>query len=148
MSNLAFRRLGPNLIVVQNTQPPLDSDWERYLAECKAMDVELGGDFGKCSAIIFTDGGSPTSPQRLKLRELLKGRDAISVIITDNLMARGAISIVSLFNKALVVFPSKDWKAAFTHARIPESRQMEFLHHAVALSREVGDCKTLRAIGL
>ena len=114
----------------------------------KSVELEYSGDASVVAAVIFTDGGAPTSPQRLSLKEWLKGRDGRSAVVTENLMVRSVIGIVSLFNKAISGFGPADWKQAMTYARAPENKHLEILQGAISLSHEGGGCKVLRSIGL
>ena len=148
MANFVFEVVDTNLVVVMNTESPLMPEWEAYLEACRQLDRKLNGDFNKAAALIFTDGGAPNAAQRRGMVEVLKGRPANSAVVSDNMMVRGPLSILSLFNPALKVFNPKDWKQAATFARIPEARHLEHLQVALKLSRQIGDLKVLRAIGL
>ena len=148
MANLAFKRIGTILILVHNDKPPLEEEWARYLALLTSIDLEIKGDPSQASAVVFTDGGAPTSSQRLSLKKQLQGRDGRSAVITENIMVRGIIGIVGLFNKAIASFGPGDWKQAMNYAKVPERQHLEILQGAISLSREVGGSHVLRSIGL
>ena len=146
---MAFRRLGPLVVVVHDQQPPAAEEWARYLLLGRELDQDLKGHMEQVSAIIFTDGGGPTSAQRVEFNKIVLGRAVVSAIITESLAVRGIVGALSLFNsKGLRVFVPSDWKAAMEFARVPVERHLEILRAAVALGREVGDPKVLRTLGL
>jgi hypothetical protein len=147
MAHFAHRRVGTLLVVVQDAQTPGDDEWQRYLDECRKLDLEQGG-FANASALIFTDGGVPNGTQRVALTKLLQGRTALSAVVSESLLVRAGLSVLSMLNNGLKVFPSKEWKQAAAFARVPEAQHLDVLKVAVALGREVGDPKVLRLIGL
>jgi hypothetical protein len=148
MGNYAFKRLGNLLLAVSGSQPPLDEEWSRYLALCGQVERELGLDIGKATALIFSDGGSPTSPQRVALSRLMKGRGARTAVVTESLVQRVAMGVMGLVNPGIQVFPPRDWKKAAAFTEVAESQHLDVLKAALVLGREVGDVKVLRAIGL
>ncbi len=148
MANFVFEVVENTLVVVMNNESPLMPEWEAYLEACRVLDKKLNGDFDKAAALIFTDGGAPNAQQRRGMVEVLKGRPANSAVVSDSMMVRGPLAVLSIFNPALKVFAPKEWKQAATFARVPEARQMEHLQLALKLSRQIGDLKVLRAIGL
>ena len=147
MANLALKRIGKFMIVVQNKETPLTEEWNLLIQQSAELAIE-GGDISNSSTVIFTDGGAPDSKQRLALAAELKGKPAPSVVISDNMMVRGIVGVVALFNKGISAYSSKEWKKAFTAAKVPEAQQLEFLSIAIKLAREVGGCNVLKAIGL
>jgi hypothetical protein len=148
MAHMAFKRVDFTLVVVQDAVPPTDEEWQRYLDACVQLGKDLAGDYGKASALIFTDGGAPNGKQRVAIAKLLGGRAALSAVVCDSLMIRAALGALGLINPGIKVFPSRDWVKAAAFARVPVSKHMEVLKIAVGLSHEVGDVKVLRAIGL
>ncbi len=147
MANLALKRIGRFNIVVQNKETPRPEEWQQLINQSGDLAREAG-DISNSSTVIFTDGGAPDSRQRMALAAELKGKPAPSVVISDNMMVRGIIGVVALFNKGISGYSSKDWRAAFVKAGVPEAQQLEFLNIAIKLSREVGECQVLKSIGL
>jgi hypothetical protein len=146
---MAFRRQGPLVVVVHDNQTPSAEEWTRYLALARELDVELKGRLELAGAVIFTDGGGPSSSQRVDFNKIVLGRTVVSAIVSESLAVRGIVGALSLFNsKGLKVFVPSEWKVAMDFARIPAERHLEFLQIAVSLGREVGDPKVLRKIGL
>jgi hypothetical protein len=145
MARHAFQRLGTLLVVVVGTEAPTDEEWQQYLDACVALDRELGG-LSRVSALIFSDGGSPTRLQLVGLDKVLRQRTGVSAVVCDSLRFRAVMSLFGLINPALRVFPSRDWKLAATFARIDESRHAEVLQVAADLGRQIGEVKVLHAI--
>jgi hypothetical protein len=146
---MAFRRLGPLVVVVHDAQPPSPEEWTRYLDVGRELDQELKGRLDLAGAVIFTDGGGPTSSQRVEFNKVILGRAVVSAIVTDSFTVRSIVGALSLFNsKGLRVFVPRDWKEAMAFARVPVERHLEILKIAVGLGREVGDPKVLRSVGL
>ena len=148
MGHMAFRRFENHLIVVSDTQTPTPEEWSNYLAACVQIDRDLGGRTGVATALIFTDGGNPDSGQRVALRKMLSGRTAAAAMVSDSLTVRTGVGFISLFNKGIKVFSSRDWQQAAAFASIRAEKHMEVLRIAVSLSHEVTECRVLRAIGL
>ena len=148
MANFVFDVVDTNLVVVMNTESPLPEEWNAYLEACRQLDKKLNGDFTKAAALIFTDGAAPNASQRRSMVEVLKGRPANSAVVSDNMMVRAPLGLLSIFNPAVKVFSPKEWKQAANFARIPEARHLEHLQVALKLSHQIGDLKVLRAIGL
>jgi hypothetical protein len=148
MTNFSHKRLDTLLVAVHNAQPPTDADWKGYMDLCVDLERDLDGHLERARALIFTDGGVPTGTQRNQITKLLRGRSAASAVVTDNLMVRAALGLLSVINPGVKVFSTRDWKKAAEFANVAPERHLEILKVAVALGREVGDCKALRTIGL
>jgi hypothetical protein len=148
MAHFAFKRMDTLLVLVHDGLAPSDDAWQRYLEVCAQLDRSLPASTDQARALIFTDGGVPTGPQRTALSQILKGRAAISAVVSDSMLIRSSIGLFSIINPGLKVFPSADWKKAAAFARIDEARQLDVLKVAVGLAREVGESRVLRAIGL
>jgi hypothetical protein len=135
------------MVVVEDTQNPTNEEWQRYLDVCVEIEKDYGS-FDGVSALIFSDGGAPTSQHRVSLGKILKGRTVPSAVVSDSLVVRASLSIFQLINPGIHVYPSRDWQKAAAFAGVAPAKQLEALKVAVALGREVGDPKVLRAIGL
>ncbi len=146
---MAFRHVGPIVVAVHDNQTPLADEWTQYLTLLRELDLELKGKLELASGVIFTDGGGPSSSQRVEFNKIVRGRTVVSAIVSESLAVRGIVGALSLFNPTgLKVFVPSEWRAAMEFARIPPLRHLEFLQMAVSLGREVGDTKVLKRIGL
>jgi hypothetical protein len=147
-ANFAYRRLDTLVVAVHNAQPPSDPEWRGYLTLCHAVAHDVGIDIRKASAVIFTDGGVPTSAQRNQLARQLAGRTPNSAVVSESLRVRVPLAVLSMINPGVKVFSAREWRKALDFANVPAEKQLEVLKVAVALGREVGDPQVLRAIGL
>ena len=110
--NLLCNRSGSLVLLVQSASDPTLAEWETFLdATSKAM-AENGG---KCRVLVITAGGKPDS--ELRARSLERGwRDNPAspvVVITEDRLALGAITVFSWFGLNIRAFKEKDLDAAY-----------------------------------
>jgi len=100
---MAHARVGRVLVVVHSAQAPSASEWaahiETWHAIASAIEVE------SVRTLVFTDGGAPNAEQRARLNTVLAGRPTPVAVLSDSLVVRGVAGALSMFNRALKVFP-------------------------------------------
>ena len=116
MKNLAIRVIDRLFIVVYGAHDPSDEEWDAYLALAKRHGIE------QTVQLICTDGGAPTSAQRLQLNEILGGRTVPVAVVSRSPRVRATVTALSWFNRAIKAFPEKGLRDALEYLEIPASR--------------------------
>jgi len=98
MANMLWRLEGPILVCVNAAENPTDAEWTRYLDAGRAA-------LPKCKGIlVVTDGGGPNAMQRKQIDEMPEARDLPVAVVTASLAARGIVTAISWFGKAIKAF--------------------------------------------
>jgi hypothetical protein len=118
---LSVRR-GSLVLLVQSAADPTMGEWDTFLdATARAM-ADHGG---KCRVIVFTAGGKPDAAQRA--RSLARGwrNNAGSpvVVVTDNSLARGVITVFSWFGLNIHALQPNRLEAAFDKLQLTREEQ-------------------------
>jgi hypothetical protein len=98
------------------------------------------------SVLLFSDGGSPTSPQRLALATLLHGRGVDTAIVTDSGVLRSTGTMISFVNPGIRFHEPHQWREAAAFARVDPAQLDEAIQVVRALALEVGGVKATRAL--
>ena len=127
MPNMLTRQLDDLLLIALGSRNPSDAEWDEAVVHSKRQ-LELRGDVSKCGALVFTDGGSPSSKQRQALRAIYGEKPPPMALITESFAARAAVSVFTIFwPSSNAVFGPGDWDKALRHVGLAEAR-----HAAVA----------------
>ena len=107
-------RRGALVLLVQSAVDPSLSEWDGFLDVTTRAMADHGG---TCRVIVFTEGGKPDSEMRV--RSLERGwRDNPNspvAVVTDQALARGAITVLSWFGLNIRGFAPDKLKEAFAH---------------------------------
>ena len=106
---LDFRTVGRLLVLRENSRAPTDEDWAAFCDEVARLRPRLK----EMRAMVFTDGGGPTSDQRKRLAAAIKGGEIQTAVITDKTMVRFIVSTIGLFNKTIRTFNTHEASDAF-----------------------------------
>jgi hypothetical protein len=113
--NLAWGELSVGVFVFFHSKAaPADVDWKDAMAA-------LGRFANKTSpkAIVFTDGGAPTGPQRDELNRLV-GKTPPTAVVTDALVVRFVVSSLALRNSSIATFSLSEFGDAWRHLGLNE----------------------------
>ncbi|MDP1824250.1 MAG: hypothetical protein Q8L48_13435 [Archangium sp.] len=147
MRTLSVKALDRVMVVALGAQNPTDAEWDETVAVGRQLLEAAGRDASRTGGIVFTDGGSPSSRQRQKARELYGEKPPSLALVTDSVVARGAAAIFSLFwPSGNAVFSSSDWEKALRHAGITPSQDAEAVRLLQSMQREVGELGVLKAL--
>lgn len=113
MKNMAFEVVSNLFVVVHTANPPSDEEWDRYVAAGVASSKDK-------RFLVFTDGGAPTSAQRKRLYDALKGKSAITAVISGNAFVRTTVFALSVLNPQVKVFPPDAINDAYRYLHISE----------------------------
>lgn len=146
MTHLVFERLDLLQVIVQDDEAPEPEEWRAYVDDCQHLEVALGPRWHLARAIIFTDGGLPTGPQRQALAKVLRGRPSASAIVTNNLFVRMTLGGFSIINPQLKTFSAADWHVAAQFAHVPREQHGQVLEVAKRLAQHVPSAKLVHAL--
>jgi hypothetical protein len=115
--NLLCNRRGSLVLLVQAASDPTAAEWETFLDATSAAMAENGG---KCRVLVVTAGGKPDS--ELRARSLERGwRDnpgSPVVVITEDRLALGVITVFSWFGLNIRGFKEKQLDAAYARLEL------------------------------
>lgn len=148
MKNMVVRELeGFKMVVLLGPNNPTDAEWGEALRVGKALLAAVGGDRTRTGAIVFTEGGSPSSRQRQLTRELYGDAPPPMALVTDSLLARGAAAVFKIFWPSTnAVFGSADWEKALRHVNIAPAQQAALLAKVKAMQDELGPLAVTRPL--
>jgi hypothetical protein len=95
------------LLALHGEAAPSDAEWEPYLDAIPRVLAHPSG-----MGIVLTDGGTPSSAQRERMRRKDGGAVRCNAIITDNAIVRGVVTAVSWFNPKICAFAPDDFSRA------------------------------------
>jgi hypothetical protein len=111
-----WRGSRPVVLALHGRSFPGDAEWADYLAvsarALAAAETAVG--------LAITDGGAPTSRQRLELRRSFAGRNPRGAVLSTSRLARGIGAAIALFNPSVRVYAPRDIFAAARHLGLHE----------------------------
>ena len=121
-ATLRYAVLDGIMLEIHDQRAPSDADWDAMLDHFDAHTDEALG------AIVLSDGPGPNAAQRKRLAERLRGRRIQTVVITDSLVARGAVTALRWVGHAIQAFASSDLERAIaSFSFLPEQRRRVLL---------------------
>ncbi|MCK6586670.1 MAG: hypothetical protein L6Q76_03690 [Polyangiaceae bacterium] len=124
---MAFSKVEKFVVAVHSKEPPADDEWNQYIQFCAR--TYTPGDFMK--SLIITDGGAPTTTQRMilneKLSEYVRGNKHLfrSAIVTSSTFVRGVVTALSWFNSGICAFSPQNLEDAMNYLEIPAQYHAE-----------------------
>ena len=129
------------LVVVTNALPPTTETWDAYMEQLrKQFEVARGAPVG---LLIFAGGGTPDASMRTKLRQAIAQRPIRTAIVSDSVMVRGVVGIISLFVPSSIPFAPREWAKALAHVGYPADRVAQLRLALRPLYAEVKGCAPL-----
>lgn len=133
MKNLSFRVVGDVLVSALATRNPDDPEWEAYVAAYVGMPSD-----GTSKVLAVTDGGGPTSWQRMRLQDVLRGREQRAAVVTTSRMARAVVSALSWFNPGVKAFAPARLGDALDYLDVAEPLRTDVARAIPDLQADVG----------
>jgi hypothetical protein len=130
---VSFRVIGDVLVSALSTRNPRDEEWEAYVAAYVAMPG-----VGARKVLAVTEGGGPTSWQRMRLQDVLHGREQRAAVVTTSRVARAVVMALSWFNPAVRAFAPGRLADAFDYLGVEGAIRAEVLRALPELQAEVG----------
>jgi len=125
-------RRGELVLLVQSALDPTLSEWDGFLdVTTRAM----ADHDGTCRVIVFTDGGRPDSEMREKSldRGWRDNPNSPVVVITDQALARGVITVFSWFGLNIQGFAPDKLEQAFARIGLTAAERSWVLAERAAL---------------
>jgi hypothetical protein len=114
--NVAVRRVGSVVLLVQNENAPTDQEWDEFL---QILTAGPGDAAKKMKILVQTPGGSPTPAQRKRLAAAFGGESPFKVaVISDSTKVRFVHVTITLFYDYLALFSTKEIEKAFDHLQL------------------------------
>jgi hypothetical protein len=132
MKALSFCVVDDILVSGLASEPPADEEWEAYLQAY----VDMGE--GERKVLVFTQGAGPTSAQRGRLHEILRGTPQRTAVVTASQLGRLMTAAVSWTNPAIRAFAPERVASAFDYLGIDAPRRPQLIRTARRLLAEVG----------
>jgi hypothetical protein len=117
---LDFRVQGNLLILRENSLAPTEQDWTAFLRQLQ----ELRPRMSEMRAIVFTDGGGPSTDQRKRLSRVIGDAPIHTAVVTDSVAIRFVISSIALFNKMIRTFSWAEVRQAYAWLGLRPSDQL------------------------
>jgi len=117
---LDFRLEGNVLILRENSLAPTEDDWAAFLRQLQAVRPRMND----MRAIVFTDGGGPSTDQRKRLSRVIGDAPIRTAVITDRASIRFLISSIALFNKTIRTFSWQEVRLAYSWLGLPSADQL------------------------
>ncbi|MET0287295.1 MAG: hypothetical protein ABW352_22610 [Polyangiales bacterium] len=119
------------LLEVHNQFPPSDEEWERLLALVSAS-LEKAA-----SCLVFSRGPGPSATQRKRLAAMLTGRKYPTAVLTDSIVARGAVTALSWVGHSIRAFATNDVLRAMDMLPVSVAHRRDVLVRLVQMMHEL-----------
>jgi hypothetical protein len=111
MPTMLWRIEGTVLAAVHGREDPTDAEWTAYLTSARGPTRYTG-------TLVVTDGGGPNALQRKQLEDLPELRDLPVAVVTASRAARGIVTAIGWFGKAIKAFSPQHLPEALRYLRI------------------------------
>jgi len=136
LPGLLTARRGALVLLLQAAVDPTLSEWDAFLDVTTRAMADHGG---TCRVIVFTEGGKPDSEMRQ--RSLERGwRDnpkSPVVVVTDQPLARGVITVFSWFGMNIRGFAPDKLEQAFAHLDLTAAERSWVITERAALQAQI-----------
>jgi hypothetical protein len=109
---IAYGRCGRHVVLAHAAGNPSDAEWQLYIKDIDRWISELAG------ILVVTEGGALTSGQRRELNDIFAraGQKSFRVaVLSRNLLARGIVNALSLWNPGIRMFKPEAVDQALAH---------------------------------
>jgi hypothetical protein len=96
------------LLALHGEAAPSEAEWDQYCSAITGVLAHPNG-FG----MVLTDGGTPNTAQRDRMRRKDGGVARLNAVITDKAVVRGVVTAVSWFNPKIRAFAPREFPQAF-----------------------------------
>lgn len=97
------------LLALHAEAAPSDAEWDKYLDAMPGVLAHPNG-----VGMVLTDGGTPSTAQRERMRKKDAGAVRCNAIITDRPVVRCVVTAVSWFNPKVCAFAPREFLQAFS----------------------------------
>lgn len=120
------------VIVVHNTVAPTQDEWDGYVADIEKL-IAVPHAVG----LALTDGGGPSSAQRSQMNAVLRGRRALTSVVTTSMAVRGIVTALRWFNPDIDAFHPDAIRRAMRFLMLDEGQTEALWPTVIALNRRL-----------
>lgn len=122
------------LVIVMHAQAsPSAEDWSEMVRTMGRLAPS-----GRMRTLVFTDGASPNSAQRAELADALHDIAVPIAVVTDSIIARGAVTAFRwLGQRRMRSFSTDEQRAALEHLGVPYNARPRIYELVWALRQEL-----------
>ena len=135
---MAFEKIGDIYVLVHGTSAPSDEEWDAYLDSIRQVDIS------RMRSLAFTEGGAPSSAQRVRLQEIMGSRTSLAAVVSQNAWVRAVGKALSWANPSLKVFSLDELGAACRHLKLSEGESGAMERKLARLREVMGQGETVR----
>jgi hypothetical protein len=139
---------GELYVALHGEQPPDDASWQQWVETLRAASEKVRGDLGQLSNLVITDGGAPTTAQRVRVTELIADghTEPRVAVVTDSTVVRLAVRAFALFNPQTRAFAPNAFIDALGHCGIDRAEASRILGVIEERAVESFGASSLRAV--
>lgn len=108
---MVVRMFGRLIVLRESAHPPLDAEWDEFLALLSANRSRLE----ELRILVLTDGGGPDRGQRNRLERTLDGKTVRVAVVSDSAKVRFIASAIALLNRDHRGFGTKEIGEAYAY---------------------------------
>ncbi len=125
-------------VMVHDKTAPAGENWDACMADLASF-----AEGHNPMAIVFTDGGAPTGPQRAALNRLV-GKSPPTAVVSDAVITRFVVSSLALMNASIATFSSKEIGQAWLHLGLSGNVAKNVASELAQQKRHLAPFQTLR----
>jgi hypothetical protein len=115
MASMSFRQVGRLFVLAHRAGAPANDEWQRYVEAVAAhQNIE------DMRTLVMTQGGNPSSLQRGRLNEAMRGRPSPAAVLSTAASIRMAVTALSWFNPMIRSFKPNDMTSAFDYLQLSD----------------------------
>lgn len=107
--NMATRSIGRLVAVWHGPDAPREHEWEELLDQLRAQSLQT------LRVLVLTEGGAPSTPQKMELTKVLAAHPVPVAVISDVASIRFVASSLALLMKRIRTFPLSELGQAYAH---------------------------------
>jgi hypothetical protein len=117
------------LLIAHAPRAPTDAEWSEFMDSLEARDPT--------GVVVIPNGVRPAPRQRAQIQERMRPLGAITAVLTDSVVSRGAVTALSWFRMKIRAFPTADPRPALVYAGVPEADVPQVLRALEEMSERV-----------
>jgi hypothetical protein len=117
--NMLMRRVGAMMILRENREDPLDSEWDEFLRFLTTNSDDLIN----IKMLVRTDGGVANASQRKRLAQALGKNEPLVAVVSDAMKVRFAGATIALFQSNYRQFTTKELPQAYAHLQLTQEQR-------------------------
>jgi hypothetical protein len=134
------------VMFLHTSRSPSRAEWDEFMALLARAAIK--GDLQRLRGLIVSDGGGPDATMRGHLQEFFKKQNHAlrCAVMMTNVISRGIVAAVSLFNPNLKPFSPRHFPDALAYLGLPRTTEPRLLREFTEMERELGPNSCLSLI--